>query len=356
MLLDPKSGKEEVRTMLDAELENMAVVVEKVKHIKEMQKELKVDVLKFEYLAEVQSELKLRDTLWSSLDDWDKMIINWMEVPFSEIDPEEVSQTTFKYMKTVHTLEKGLPPNDLVGVLKKKVEIMKSRLQVITDLRNPYLKKRHWDLIQEALNYKFEKSAPPLTLGLLVDIKAFDKADAMQEISGMASSQAALEAILKKVVDAWKAIEFPTVPYKDYKDVYILGNVDDIQQLLDDSNINIQTILSSRHVGPIKSKVEEWANNLALFYKNLDAWLTCQRSWLYLESIFSAPDIQRQLPIEAKMFIEVDKYYKDFMRRVHKSPLAIRTGAQAGPPSGQDADGGARTRDRRLPADVMTGS
>ncbi|RUS78130.1 hypothetical protein EGW08_014103, partial [Elysia chlorotica] len=203
-------------------------------------------------------------------------------------------------------------------------------LGVIADLRNPHLKKRHWDLIQEALNYKFDKSGPALTLGLLVEIKAFDKAEAMQEISGMASSQAALESILKKVVDAWKTVEFPTVPYKDYKDVYILGNIDEIQQLLDDSNINIQTILSSRHVGPIKNKVDEWANNLALFYKNLDAWLICQRSWLYLESIFSAPDIQRQLPIEAKMFIEVDKYYKDFMRRVHKSPLAIRTGAQAG--------------------------
>ena len=70
-------------------------------------------------------------------------------------------------------------------------------------------------------------------------------------------------------MDAWKTVEFPTVPYKDYKDVYILGNTDDIQQLLDDSNINIQTILSSRHVGPIKSKVDEWANNLSLFYKNL---------------------------------------------------------------------------------------
>ncbi|GFS25719.1 dynein heavy chain 6, axonemal [Elysia marginata] len=329
-LLDPKSDREEIREMLDAELNNMATIVKRFKVIKDMQKELKVEVTKFEYLEEVQAELKMRDTLWSSLDEWDMLIHNWMEAPFNELDPDEVTQTTHRYLKTVHFLEKGLPPNKLVGVLKKKVEVMKSRLQVITDLRNPHLKKRHWDLIQDALNYKFERGGATLTLGLMVDIKVFDKAEAMQEISGMASSQAALEAILKKVVDAWKTVEFPTVPYKDYKDVYILGNIDEIQQLLDDSNINVQTILSSRHVGPIKSKVDEWANNLALFYKNLDAWLTCQRSWLYLESIFSAPDIQRQLPIEAKMFVEVDKYYKDFMRRVHKSPLAIRTGAQAG--------------------------
>lgn len=61
-----------------------------------------------------------------------------------------------------------------------------------------------------------------------------------------------------------------------------------------------------------------------------DQWLTCQRNWLYLESIFSAPDIQRQLPAEAKMFITVDKSYKDIMRKVNKVPLAIRAATQAG--------------------------
>ena len=49
-----------------------------------------------------------------------------------------------------------------------------------------------------------------------------------------------------------------------------------------------------------------------------DEWLECQRAWLYLESIFSAPDIQRQLPAEAKMFLTVDKSYKEIMRHVNK--------------------------------------
>lgn len=61
-----------------------------------------------------------------------------------------------------------------------------------------------------------------------------------------------------------------------------------------------------------------------------EEWLDCQRSWLYLESIFSAPDIQRQLPAEAKMFLQVDKSYKDIMRKVNKVPLAIRAATQPG--------------------------
>ena len=58
--------------------------------------------------------------------------------------------------------------------------------------------------------------------------------------------------------------------------------------------------------------------------------MECQRNWLYLESIFSAPDIQRQLPNEAKMFVQVDKSWKDIMRQVHKLPNCIQSGTRPG--------------------------
>jgi len=74
---------------------------------------------------------------------------------------------------------------------------------------------------------------------------------------------------LIKVEDSWKATEFPVLAHKDSKDVFILGGTDDIQQLLDDSNINIATIASSRHVGPIKQKVDDWQRSLELFGKTL---------------------------------------------------------------------------------------
>ena len=58
--------------------------------------------------------------------------------------------------------------------------------------------------------------------------------------------------------------------------------------------------------------------------------MVCQRNWLYLESVFGAPDIQHQLPNEAKMFSQVDKSWKEIMRRVHKNPICIHVGTQPG--------------------------
>uniref|UniRef100_A0A8C3IXY3 Dynein axonemal heavy chain 6 n=1 Tax=Chrysemys picta bellii TaxID=8478 RepID=A0A8C3IXY3_CHRPI len=87
---------------------------------------------------------------------------------------------------------------------------------------------------------------------------------------------------------------------------------------------NVATIASSRYVGPLKARVDEWQKQLSLFSQTLEEWLTCQRNWLYLESIFSAPDIQRQLPGEAKMFLQVDKSWKEVMRKVNRLPNALR--------------------------------
>ena len=51
--------------------------------------------------------------------------------------------------------------------------------------------------------------------------------------------------------------------------MFILGGTDEIQALLDDSQVNISTIASSRHVGPIKPKIDEWVKSLALFAQTL---------------------------------------------------------------------------------------
>lgn len=91
---------------------------------------------------------------------------------------------------------------------------------------------------------------------------------------------------------------------------------------MDESNINISTVAASRFVGPIKPRVDNWVYLLDHFAETFDEWITCQMSWVYLEAIFSAPDIQRQLPKEAKMFMVVDKNWKEIMRKVAKVPLA----------------------------------
>eukprot|EP00106_Octopus_bimaculoides_P013835 XP_014781277.1 PREDICTED: dynein heavy chain 6, axonemal-like [Octopus bimaculoides] len=329
MLLNVESEKEKVKSTLKKLLTEMASLQNRASVYKSYQKDFNLEVTKFEELDEVYSELKMKDLLWRSFDDWENHVETWNSALFETLEPDLMISTTSRYLKTVTMLEKGLPPNTVVPVLRNQVEDIKEKLPIVTHLRNCNLKPRHWEKLENILDCKLQ-DGDELTLRKLTEMKADQYIAQFEEISSQATAEYNLELILKKVEESWKSVELTVLSYKDYKDTYILGGTDDIQQLWEDSNINITTISSSKYVGPIKSRVEEWQRQMELFGKTLDEWLLCQRSWLYLESVFNAADIQRQLPSEDRMFRQVDKSYKDIMRKVQKVPLAMRAVTQPG--------------------------
>jgi dynein heavy chain, axonemal len=253
----------------------------------------------------------------------------WKAQLFESINTEEMNNQIAAYTKIVYNLDKGLPANEVVPRLKSAVDKYRSIYPTIVDLRNPALKARHWEKIQECVGKTFVRDET-FTLGKLQEMRIFDFKDDIGSISSQAGSEAALEEMLSKVVKIWSETEFVVLPYRDSKDVFILGAIDDIQTILEDSQVTISTIRSSRFIGPIKVEVEKWDKMLMLFAETLDAWMTCQRNWLYLESIFSAPDIQRQLPDEARMFSQVDRTWKEVMRKTARNPNALKCGTVPG--------------------------
>lgn len=224
-----------------------------------------------------------------------------------------------------------MPPNYLVSKLRQSAEKFKAKLPTIGYLRNPAIKVRHWLRIEQILNKKLITDEQ-LSIQTFIDLNAFDAELSVEimEVSSQASGEASLEVLLKKVEKLWNEFELSIINHRDAKDVFILAGLDEIQANLDESNININTIAASRHVGPIKPRVDEWLQLLQIFSDTFDEWVACQQSWMYLEVIFSAPDIQRQLPNEARMFIIVDKCWKEILRKAYKVPLALPTMTEPG--------------------------
>ena len=72
------------------------------------------------------------------------------------------------------------------------------KVPTITDLRNPALKPRHWAQIAEVIGHDLDPEAE-ITLNTLTEMNVFDHMEAIQEVSGQASSESSLESILKKV-------------------------------------------------------------------------------------------------------------------------------------------------------------
>lgn len=115
----------------------------------------------------------------------------------------------------------------------------------------------------------------------------------MEEISGRASGEAGIEMQVEEIKKKWQELIFIVTNYRDYKDKFIIGGIDDITAALDDHQLKVQTMLGTRFVSEIRPQVEEWERKLVLISDIIDEWLSCQRQWMYLENIFNAEDIQR---------------------------------------------------------------
>ncbi len=71
----------------------------------------------------------------------------------------------------------------------------------------------------------------------------------------MATNEATLEGMLNRIIDTWKKTDLRLV--KDHsRDTFIITATDEIQILLEESQVTMATIKASRYVGPIKSLVE----------------------------------------------------------------------------------------------------
>jgi len=236
---------------------------EKANLYQSYQRFFRVEMTKYQTLHDTSEAVRLRKLLWSCSEEWDRMISTWEEDQFHNLDVEQMNTFLALYLKNIMQFKKGLPDCELIHIIEKKVESFKHKMVIISTLRNPNLKKHHWIKIEQILGTKFPVNKP-LTLIMFEELDAFKHGTEIMEVSGQASSEATLESIMKKIEDSWKTLYLMVLPYKNYNDVFILGSLEEVQLTLDEANMNLNTLITSKHVGMIKTRVEKWIQSMRI--------------------------------------------------------------------------------------------
>jgi dynein heavy chain len=329
MISSEDADAEEVISFLEDRDQQLSILEEKAQRFQYYQEVLQVEVVEYPNLRETRLDMDVKLSLWASLKSWAEQTANWMTTKFAEIDVEEINRQVTIYNKVYSQAKRMLSDSPVVPLLRRRVAEFQNTLPVVSDLRNEHLLLRHWEEINVLLGHDI-KNDEDFTLGTLIDLNAMEHKQAINVISVKANQEALLQEQLNKVMETWADLNFPVIPYKDAKDVYILDKLDDVTAALDETMVMMNTIMGSRYVDPIRDEVGDWNNKLNVFSETLDEWMNCQRQWMYLENIFSAQDIVRQLPEESKVFSGIDKAWKEIMRRTNDQPNALRAGTYLG--------------------------
>lgn len=284
-----------------------------------------LEVTKYEELASMAKEFEPYKALWTTASDWVKWKNSWLHGKFTDLDAEEVEKnltngfrTAFKAVKQFKTFPGVL---NVATTIKDEMDDFKPYVPLIQALRNPGMRDRHWDRLSEEIGLNIRPSET-LTLTDLIKMNLIDKIPAISKVCDVAGKEYAIESALDKMETEWKAIVLDILPYKD-SGTYIMKASDDVIRLLDDHIVMTQSMNFSPFKKPFADRIAIWESKLRTVQEVLEAWMACQKSWLYLEPIFSSEDIMQQLPVEGKRFSTMDRTWKRIMSQAKARPGAI---------------------------------
>ncbi|EAA13034.3 AGAP011441-PA [Anopheles gambiae str. PEST] len=281
----------------------------------------------------------------------------WMDGPFEYLEPHFVESKTDEFLKEFqktqkyyrnrikadmleNTLckfkgqtedpdpEKHPCPLKLCARMSQSIKDFHLGVYVVKIMCNPALKDRHWDEMSEIAGFDLTPDAGT-TLRKIIDYKLDKDLDKFEIISIGANKELALQQSLQAMIAEWEEIMFKLNPFKD-TGINILTGLDEIQAVLDDHIMKTLAMRGSAFVKPCEKEVKEWYQTLTRVNRTIEQWGKVQGSWLYLLPIFSSKDIVAQMPNEGRMFQQVDKTYRMYMKTVESNRSVIGVAAAKG--------------------------
>jgi dynein heavy chain len=323
-------------------------------------------------VRDTEKDLDLLSKIWGEQLAWNQAWEEWKFGKFSSLNIEDMELSAAQFNKRVAKLGREIKSWTVWQEMKQQIDQFRSTMPLIMDLKNPTIRTRHWKALQDEIGKKFDPTGDEFTLEKVFTLGLHNYGEFIGEMSANANKEYAIETALEEVAERWATIDVDIVEYKGeyfkvlcctihytpctiltimhythyhtlytihythYHALYSLSytiltmyfqvrSTEDLFQVLEDDSVALSTMKSSKFYHAFKPRIDTWEHNLSHTSEVLECILTVQRQWMYLESIFMASeDIQKQLPSETALFMDVNKSWKENMAIIFAIKNALK--------------------------------
>jgi dynein heavy chain, axonemal len=137
---------------------------------------------------------------------------------------------------------------------------------------------------------EFEVTEPAnLTLAQLIELKLFEgiKLEIIKSISEIAMKEWAIKTTLDSLDADLKIIDFTLSKYKDYKDAFVLRGLEDLMTIFEEYTLKIVSLKQNVFAKVFSERIFKIEKEFRTIVDVLEEWIKTQKSWIYLEPIFS---------------------------------------------------------------------
>lgn len=266
-------------------------------------------------LGQIRKELNLLQKLYKLYNDVIDRVSSYYDIPWNEVDIEEINNELMEFQNRCRKLPKGLKEWPAFHALKKTIDDFNDMCPLLELMANKAMKPRHWQRIMDVTRYIFEFDSEGFSLKNILEAPLLKHKEDIEDICISAMKEKDIEAKLKQVTNEWSVHELQFMSFNNRGELLLRGDTtaETIGQL-EDSLMVLGSLLSNRYNAPFRKQIQQWVYDLSNSNEILERWLLVQNMWVYLEAVFVGGDIAKQLPKEAKRFSKIDKSWQKIMQ------------------------------------------
>jgi dynein heavy chain, axonemal len=278
-------------------------------------------------LAKMQQDLVKVKQLWDFVAQIKYQFDFWKNTLWSQLDCETIEEGGKALMKNMRVLDKSVKITDVYMKMEESVKQFLAAMPLIADLRNPCLRERHWNSVKKVTKTQFTMDAKFKLLNL-TDLGLQNFEEDISEICTCAQKEERMELALKKISEIWATLEFEFTKHKD-TDLFLIRLKEEDFDILEDHQVQVQNMMSSRYLATFEEQVTSWQKKLATVSDVVQIMTEIQRTWAYLETLFiGSEEVKKELPEDTSRFAGIDVTMKKTLRSIKASKNAIE-GANA---------------------------
>jgi len=227
-------------------------------------------------LEKTKKEIELLDKLYNLYSKVKDTITKWKDITWMEISEEmaKMVEQTEVFARDCTKLPGQLKQWDAYKELKQEIDDMTEILPLVEALAKPSIRPRHWDEIIEMTKEEIPYDDETFTLKELLAAPLLAHKDDIEDITDSADKQLKLEKTLNGEIAAfWEEAELEVKPYKGVEACMLGGNIQDIQEKLEEHIMALNQMNAMRYVTPFKTIVVEKITSLAETADIIEKWL-----------------------------------------------------------------------------------
>ena len=240
----------------------------------------------------------------------------YMEAKWLTTQPYEMEEEVKKLSKRAKEIKVDKRCNAYIGIIEA-IKKWQQFLPLIGELRSDSMRDRHWEALKKAINQDFEIDDNLL----LKDVFALNLnkfSDEVEEITDQARQEERMEKTLNKLEETWKDMEFQIEEHKG-TGVSMLRMGEEDFELLEEQQVNVNAMFSSRFLATFEDQCIYWQKHLAGVSEVVQLLQEVQRLWSFLENLFiHSEEVKKELPKDTERFVGIDQEVKAILAEGNK--------------------------------------